>query len=290
MSYPQYSQSSFERFARSYIAFPGEAVFTRAHRDPWLVEECESVKWDLPLLPFSTLRLPDGSIVGSRTAPVRRREMASPSGGTGKRALFITEGGDAFCRWIESSRTPEIALSVASRQNRILARLAVKEEPAGKSRVFTILDSISQRLLQPLHEWLCDVLRLIPQDGTFNQLRPLRGLRGSTLWSLDLRSATDRMPALYTADMLVSLFGFEISYGWLNLMRREVHVGLLRFKGATPPVSFVRGSPLGALSAWPAFALNHHTLVQRAAAPAGFKGWYSNYAIVGDDLVIGDLP
>lgn len=41
-------------------------------------------------------------------------------------------------------------------------RLAAKIEPAGKVRVFTILDSLSQRLLQPLHEWLCDILRVIP--------------------------------------------------------------------------------------------------------------------------------
>lgn len=40
-----------------------------------------------------------------------------------------------------------------------LMRLAAKVEPAGNTRVFTIVDSLSQRLLRPIHDWLCDVLR-----------------------------------------------------------------------------------------------------------------------------------
>lgn len=58
-------------------------------------------------------------------------------------------------------------------------------------------------------------------------------------------------------------------------------------RGTKPPLAFRQGTPLGALSAWPAFALTHHLLVQKAARLAGVEGWFSNYAIVGDDLVIG---
>lgn len=46
-----------------------------------------------------------------------------------------------------------------------IGRVGLKVEPAGKSRVFMIMDSISQRLLQPLHDWVFSVLRMIPQDG-----------------------------------------------------------------------------------------------------------------------------
>lgn len=43
-----------------------------------------------------------------------------------------------------------------------LGKMGLKLEAAGKVRLFAILDSISQRLLQPFHEWVFDVLRLIP--------------------------------------------------------------------------------------------------------------------------------
>lgn len=154
----------------------------------------------------------------------------------------------------------------------LMMRLASKIEPAGKVRVFTILDSLSQRLLEPLHDWLCDVLR--PRWN----VRPRSG--GTHLSSIDLRAATDRMPAQLTAGMLSRLFSGELSLLWLRLMRREVSPGQVKYTG-----SFELRPPLGALSAWPAFALTHHLIVQDAARRAGVSTWYTNYAIVGDDLV-----
>lgn len=52
-------------------------------------------------------------------------------------------------------------------------------------------------------------------------------------------------------------------------------------------VEFVYGQPLGALSSWPAFTLLHHLLIQRSAERVGIRGWFEDYAILGDDLVIG---
>lgn len=43
----------------------------------------------------------------------------------------------------------------------------------------------------------------------------------------------------------------------------------------------------GALSGWGIFALLHHLLIQQAAYLVGSRTWFSNYAILGDDLVIG---
>lgn len=140
------------------------------------------------------------------------------------------------------------------------------------------MDSISQRLLEPIHDWFCAA-------RTFDQLKPLLSIKGTHLSSIDLRAATDRMPA---KGMMSRLLTGEISLLWLALMRREVSPGQIKYTGAEPPLRFEQGSPLGALSAWPAFALTHHLLVQDAACRAGVSGWYSNYAIVGDDLVIGD--
>lgn len=59
----------------------------------------------------------------------------------------------------------------------IIGALGRIYEPARKVRVFAQLDSIRQRLLYPLHEWAMTALRLIPQDGTYDQLAPLRRIK-----------------------------------------------------------------------------------------------------------------
>ena len=54
-----------------------------------------------------------------------------------------------------------------------IGKLSFKEEAAGKVRVFALVDPITQWLLAPLHKYLFAILRRIPMDGTFNQLRPV---------------------------------------------------------------------------------------------------------------------
>lgn len=58
-----------------------------------------------------------------------------------------------------------------------LGKLSKKPEPAGKIRVFAIADIWTQSVLKPYHEYLFDILRQIPQDGTFDQAKPLNILR-----------------------------------------------------------------------------------------------------------------
>jgi len=48
------------------------------------------------------------------------------------------------------------------------------------------------------------------------------------------------------------------------------------------------GQPMGAYSSFPMLALTHHVIVQVAARRAGIGQWFSNYAILGDDIVIAD--
>jgi len=61
--------------------------------------------------------------------------------------------------------------SVLININRIdpLGRLALKDEPAGKVRVFAMVDIWTQSLLKPLHDFLFDFLKGLPNDGTFDQ-------------------------------------------------------------------------------------------------------------------------
>lgn len=98
----------------------------------------------------------------------------------------------------------------------ILGRLSVKQEAAGKARVFAITDSITQMVLKPLHDELFRQLRSIVTDGTFNQAKPIRRLvdlyhsgelKGQTFYSYDLSSATDRLPSRVQEQILNILGG-----------------------------------------------------------------------------------
>lgn len=74
----------------------------------------------------------------------------------------------------------------------------------GKLRVFAIGNYINQRLLYPVHQWCASVLRRLRTDGTFNQTAPLDRLAGvtGTVFSIDLKSATDRWPLLIMFEIM----------------------------------------------------------------------------------------
>jgi len=111
-----------------------------------------------------------------------------------------------------------------------LGRLSIKEEAAGKMRVFAITDLVTQTILRPLHKALFSVLRAIPTDGTFDQKRPLirlleryrSGLIKGKFYSYDLSSATDRLPIQLQKDILSNIFSNEeLGESWGNLLTRR---------------------------------------------------------------------
>lgn len=55
-----------------------------------------------------------------------------------------------------------------------LGRLAIKDEPAGKRRVFAIVDIYTQSILKPIHDHVFDILKNIKEDGAFDQIGPVR--------------------------------------------------------------------------------------------------------------------
>lgn len=109
-----------------------------------------------------------------------------------------------------------------------LSQFATKQEAAGKVRVFALLDSISQSLLRPLHDFLFSILKNIPNDGTFDQdasvLRSEEKLRRyGVAYSLDLSAATDRLPALLTAAILEKITGvMGLGDAWHAVMTDRV--------------------------------------------------------------------
>lgn len=50
--------------------------------------------------------------------------------------------------------------------------------------------------------------------------------------------------------------------------------------------SYAVGQPMGAYSSWATFALTHHLVVRIAAQRAGKPATWSNYALLGDDIVL----
>jgi hypothetical protein len=176
-------------------------------------------------------------------------------------------------------------------------RLSVKIEPAGKARVFAIVDYWTQVALKPLHDWIFSILEDIPQDGTYNQLEPvIKLLRkvspDQTIYSYDLSAATDRLPVLLQGLLLAQIFGGKFAATWRRLLvGRNYYLGSFFAKAAKVAdkginLTYAVGQPMGAYSSWGMLALTHHAIVQYAAYKAGYKQWFDLYAVLGDDIVI----
>lgn len=180
-----------------------------------------------------------------------------------------------------------------------VGKLSVVEEP-GKKRIVAMVDIWTQWLLYPLHRFIFDrVLGKIPQDGTFDQAKPVRELikRASKVgrthfWSYDLSAATDRLPVTLQARVLGAFTLESFANTWQALLterdyRTPKEFGTTFGKGST----FVRysvGQPMGAYSSWGMLAWTHHAIVQFAAWRVGHRSWFTWYAVLGDDIVICD--
>jgi len=175
-----------------------------------------------------------------------------------------------------------------------LGRLGLKFEAAGKVRVFAMVDSWTQWCLAPLHEEIFSVLRRFPTDGTFNQFGPVGNYTSwPSAYSLDLTAATDRLPMDIQEQLIALLYGVELAAHWRKLLTDRTYVlpasKLTNFEDIE--ARYAVGQPMGALSSWASLALIHHAIVNISAWQSGVipvGSLYPRYAILGDDLVIGD--
>jgi len=182
-------------------------------------------------------------------------------------------------------------------KNQNLGRLAFKEEAAGKLRVFAMVDVITQSLLKPLHDCLFDLFRLLPNDGTHDQERAFdlgqelsKKYGGS--FGFDLSSATDRLPLSSQISLLNSLSKSNLGDLWAKLLiGREYVIPKNTYGISEGSLRYSVGQPMGALSSWAMLDLIHHMMVQycyRLSVNPLFKGWYSDYVIIGDDINLFD--
>lgn len=91
-----------------------------------------------------------------------------------------------------------------------LAQLQFKKEPAGKVRVFAMVDFWTQSVLRPLHELLFSLLRKLPNDGTFNQDASFKRCIAKAKVTgyaagYDLSAATDRLPLFLQVKIIHAL-------------------------------------------------------------------------------------
>lgn len=96
-------------------------------------------------------------------------------------------------------------------------QFSLKQEPAGKLRIFAMVDSITQSMLSPLHDFMFSVLRVIPNDGTFDQESSIRrsqtkAQQSGMALSYDLSAATDRLPVDLTVKILSLIFSEEYGH------------------------------------------------------------------------------
>jgi hypothetical protein len=184
-----------------------------------------------------------------------------------------------------------------------LGKLGYKIEPAGKIRVFAMVDCLTQMLMKPVHDILFGILRKIPQDGTFDQMAPAKRLVAaghSHFWSYDLTAATDRFPVALEQAVMGFVLTPRLAELWALLLVKRGYIVPSRTpdgKRIRPDVDlrgvnvihYGAGQPQGALTSWAAFSLSHHILVQYAHYKAtGIVGWFKDYALLGDDIVLAN--
>lgn len=178
--------------------------------------------------------------------------------------------------------------------NRACGKLSIVKDPELKNRVIAMLDYYSQVFLKPIHNHLFKCLRKLPCDRTFTQAPefgvPLK--KGNhKLWSLDLSAATDRFPIKLQEKLIRTIFNYDISSNWVNILinRDFAYTGPLLSDGGyeTSYYRYSVGQPMGAYSSWAAFTLSHHLVVCWCAYLEGYPiGSFSNYILLGDDIVI----
>lgn len=111
-------------------------------------------------------------------------------------------------KFLKEEITAVRTLSLERSKEHILGKLSFLKEPAGKVRVVAILDGWTQMILSGLHATVGSILKEIPQDGTFDQGKPIELLpkKESLVYSFDLSAATDRLP-IDLQVQVISLLG-----------------------------------------------------------------------------------
>ena len=189
-----------------------------------------------------------------------------------------------------------------------VGKLSLKEEAAGKVRVFAMVTVWDQAILTSLHKMLFDFLKTLNNDGTFDQEASVRrcmdkSMRSGKSFGYDLSAATDRLPVSQQETILNKLLP-GLGTIWRSLLTGRDYVLATkskRYSLSNGKYRYAVGQPMGALSSWAMLAVHHHLLAQLAAYRYrvsqnpdtdtdpfhfwNYLGWYEGYEVLGDDIV-----
>ena len=141
-----------------------------------------------------------------------------------------------------------------SQSSNTLGQLALKQEAAGKLRVFALVDVWTQSALKPIHEMIFKFLKSLPNDATFDQnasvLRCIEKVKISgRAFCYDLSAATDRLPVVLQQCILHPLIGKKASHAWQNLLiDRDYVLNDVNASNSGRHFRYAVGQPMGALS------------------------------------------
>ncbi|QDW65413.1 putative RNA-dependent RNA polymerase [Rhizoctonia solani mitovirus 21] len=202
-----------------------------------------------------------------------------------------------------ASDSPLSHSDIGNPEGRFGGKLSIKEEAAGKMRVFAMVDVWTQSILKPIEKMLANFLRNLPNDGVYDQHSSELRARSKALlagcsYGYDLSAATDRLPLSLQSTLLDQLVP-ELGANWaLFLTKRDYYMYLpdsfAKELGATPntfraqapnaldigsteigiryneksqpwiALRYSTGQPMGALSSFAMLAVTHHMIAQLA--------------------------
>jgi len=157
-----------------------------------------------------------------------------------------------------------------------VGQLSFKEEAAGKVRVFAMVDIWTQTVLKPLHDAISEILRSLPNDGTFDQRKAVERCfakckNSGFSYGYDLSAATDRLPIALQVSILSAFIGPVAANAWNQLLIERDYCyedTLPNDVKESKSLRYAVGQPMGALSSFNMLALTHHLIVQHCAIRA----------------------
>nr|UJQ92472.1 MAG: putative RNA-dependent RNA polymerase [Mitoviridae sp.] len=202
-------------------------------------------------------------------------------------------------------RVEDMQVLKAAAMHLPVGRIHVLWEAAGKTRVIAMMDGIRQMILKPVH---LAMFRRIDKifgycSGIKDQsatVRSFAALNNQKVFSYDISAATDSIPYQLYFPQMKFLLGEEGATLWNHLIRGHPFYHLegnpddpwpYRYLASLQDVRYHRGQPMGGYSSFAALDLLHHLIIQYSAFESGvdvLNETFSNYRILGDDVVIGD--
>jgi len=172
------------------------------------------------------------------------------------------------------------------------SRLSIKIESGGKTRLFAIGDWFTQATLTGFHRYLFNTLKGIWGDGTFGHTELAQKIGQWTkdessiqqgIYSVDLTTATDRLPSYFQREIVEAIIGKDLSTIWYNLM-----VDRDFSSPYNSDVRYAVGQPMGFYSSWAMLAITHHVVLRTILRMLGKRQDKDKicYGIIGDDVAM----